>query len=284
MNEELNIPMSVALEGCYAEVSEAVAFIKEVMLPQLNALKAISESAGKKVSKKDEYLIAFYQRLYLWLESVKTLNHSMHFQAIASAARSIFELLIDIQLIIDNKPPDFADRIDAFIQIEKFRIAYHYTIFKKNNPNLKYIGGLARETLVNKPGEAQRIENLKKLYWKNNKGRIEHWSGWNMSERVQEAGKKYELWYLESFSLWSWYVHAAGLTGIKGMKKDGFEAVFGNALNKIIDMFCEITKSVAIELKLKSAMPDFDIWMKRIHTRAGQTIVNYLNKENLIKS
>jgi len=162
MKEYHDIPVQLALEGYYAGICESVAFADEVILPQLNAIQLLTRSTGKMLTKKETYLIHFYQRVCLWIKSVKALNNAIHFQAVASAARSIFELLVDIKLLIDNNPKDAVERIDAFIQVEKFRVAERYAGFKKDNPDLNYIKGLKREAFANKPGESARIKKLKK--------------------------------------------------------------------------------------------------------------------------
>lgn len=283
MEEDKDFSLQIALEGYYESICESADFADEVMLPQLRSIRLLSHGAAKPIPKKEEYLMQFYERVCLWIKSVKALNNAVHFQAVASAARSIFELLVDIKLLADNSLDDSVDRIDAFIQIEKIRIATQYIAFKKDNPDLEYIKDLKREAVVNKPGELYRIEKLKKKYWNKKNGRIEHWTGWHIKQRLKKAGKKYELLYYESVSLWNWYVHSAGLTGTRGMSGDGLKAMFGRALDKIVDIFCDISDLVAKELKLKSAMPNFDKWMIRIRTTVGRVILEKETKKGPTK-
>ncbi|NQS89227.1 hypothetical protein HQ584_05505 [Patescibacteria group bacterium] len=273
MPQDQDIPLQLALEGYYAGICESATFADEVMLPQLRAIESITRSSNKSLTKKEEHLIQLYQRVCLWIKSVKVLNNAVHFQAVTSIARSVFELLVDIKLLIDDNPKDAVARIDAFIQMERFRKAEDYTDFKKKNPGLEYIKNLKRDIFANKAGESDRIKKLKEKYWGKGKGRIEHWSGWGTKCRLQKAGKKYELLYYESISLWNWYVHSAGLTGTKGISSDGLKAVFGKALENIVDIFCDTTEFVAKELKLKPAMPEFDKWIQRIRTAVGMVIL-----------
>jgi len=270
MNEE---DLKLGLKSFYTAICEMVDFIEQVMLPQIKAVEKLCSVSNKKLPKKDAILIALYMRVYLWVKTVKALGDTIYFQAIASAARSIFDILVDIKLLIDDNPPEAAERIDAFIEIEKFRLASEYLLFKKNNPKLKYIGDSAKEAFVNKPGQAERVKNLRERYWLKANGRIEHWSGFGTKKRCEIAGKKYELLYYESFKLWSWYVHPAGLTGFKLLSPDGYKAIFGRALDRILDLTCDITELIARHLKLIEGMPEFDNWMEKIRAVPGRVMI-----------
>jgi hypothetical protein len=71
-------------------------------------------------NKKDNAIIANYMGIYLWLEAIVKLNNTKYFQTIAMAARSIFEHLLDIKLLIDNKIPNAMKNFINFRILKNF--------------------------------------------------------------------------------------------------------------------------------------------------------------------
>lgn len=256
------------IEASYEGTRAAESLAKEVMIPQLKALI--------KPSRKEEALKGLYFRMYAWVRSLVSLNDTVHFQAAASAARSIFELLLDVKLLIDDKPKDAIDKFEAFTQVERFRVAKKYVDFKNNNPGLKYTKELSREKLVSKPGKESQINKLIELNWgKNKKGqpkKVEHWTSWKIDKRAKEAGKDYELLYHESFPLLSWYMHSS-LAGFGGVTKEGLEVVFGKSHMLTVPLFLDATLLVARELKLLQAIPQLIDWVKEAELVVGQVII-----------
>ncbi len=262
------IPFNKKIEAFYEGTRAATELAKQVMIPQLKALI--------NPSRKEEIIKGLYFSMYAWMLTLVSLNDTVHFQGAASATRSIFELLLDIKLLIEDKPINSIDKFDAFIQVEKFRAAKKYVEFKMSNPGLKYKSGLAKEKLVNKSGEENRINTLIVLNWgkakKSKPRKIEHWTGWGINKRAQEAGKDYEFFYHESFALLSWYLHS-GLVGIKGMSTESLGAVFGNSHMLAAPLFLDATLLVAEELKLLKAIPQLIDWIKEAKLVVGRVII-----------
>lgn len=269
------IPMKVKLDAFYTAICETADFIKDKILPKLDALRNAAKQTKKPLPSKKENLIALYWRICLWLDSIKILNHPRHFHTIASAGRAISELLVDMKLLIENKPKDAVRRINAFAEVEKYRIAKSYKNFKDANPSLKYTLARRREDFAKNTKVKERVENYKKEFW--GKSRIEHWSGWNTRDRFREAGgKEYELLYVEYFMFWSWYVHPAGLTGVKGVSREGFESIFGISLLKIVELCCDATTLIGEYFAFKSDIPNFDDIIQRLKVEvAGEVLTKY---------
>ena len=135
------IPFSKRIEAFYEGTRALTDLSKQIMIPQLTALI--------QPSRKEEIIKGLYYRIYAWMYSLVSLKEIINFQA-ASVTRSIFELLLDIKLMIEDKPKNSIAKFDAFIEVEKFRIAKKYVDFKVKNPDLKYVGGSGKENLVNK--------------------------------------------------------------------------------------------------------------------------------------
>lgn len=263
------IPFSKRIEAFYEGTRAAADLAQQVMTPLLKALI--------NPSRKEEILKGLYFRMYAWMRTLISLNDTVHFQAAASATRSIFELLLDIKLIIDDNPKGAIQKFDTFVEVEKFRIAKGYVGFKNRNPALRYVGDRGKENLVNKQGEQERIEKLRELYWgKDSKDKPinpRHWSGWPTNKRAEEAGKYDEFFYHASFGLLSWYMHS-GPTGVQGMSKESLEAVFGNSHMLAQPMFLDATLLVAQEFKLITAIPQLTDWIKEAELAVGKVILD----------
>lgn len=262
------IPFKKRIEAFYEGTRAATELAKQVIVPQLKALIT--------PSREEEIIKGLYFSMYAWMLTLVSLKDTVHFQAAASAARSIFELLLDIKLLIENKPTNSINKFETFIQVEKFRVAKKYVNFKKSNPYLKYREGLAKEKLVEKEGEEDRINQLILVNWgRDKKGklrRVDHWSGWDIARRAKEAGKNYEFFYHESFALLSWYIHS-GLVGIKGMSAEVLSVVFGNSHMLAAPMFLDATLLVAQEFKLTQAIPQLKDWIKEADLAVGKVII-----------
>lgn len=262
------VPFNKRIEAFYEGTRAATDLSEQVVIPQLAALI--------KPSQKERIIVGLYYRMFLWMRSLASLNNTIHFQAAASATRSIFELLLDIKLLINDKPKGSVDKFETFIQVERFRVAKKYVDFKNKNPGLKYKSGFTKEKLVNKPGEESRIDKLIELKWgKNSKGepkKVEHWTCWKIDKRAEEAGKDCEYFYRESFALLSWYTHS-GLVGVKGVSKEGFDAIFGNAHMLAQPIFLDATLLVARELKLIQAIPQLINWAEEAKLIVGNVII-----------
>jgi hypothetical protein len=73
-------------------------------------------------------------RIAALVRSAKTLNSVVHFQSLAAAGRSVFELGMDVMLFGADKTTESLVRLKAFEQVEKFRNAELTARFYRGNP------------------------------------------------------------------------------------------------------------------------------------------------------
>ena len=75
------------------------------------------------VSRSDyeEALISVYYRMYTWLLSLVKLRNPIHIQAASAAARSTFELLLDLKALYND--PKLEAKYHAFTFVERFHAA-----------------------------------------------------------------------------------------------------------------------------------------------------------------
>lgn len=242
----------------YSGTVHAVDFADQVMIPVLKG--------QIKLSKKEKAIIAIYFRLILQLKALKLLNEYRNFQTVMACARSIFEQLLDLKLIIENKISDVVDKFYAFYEFEKFRTAKEIVNFSIKNPTTK-IRTKNQKQLLNKKGEAKKVDDLKKKYWSKNRV-IPHWSGRSARKRAELIGKEYEAFYYQTYSMMSWYIHS-GPSGTYYVNEDGLRTVFVRGHELSQTMFIEASVLVAKEFSLDKAVPGFYKSMEKLKLVPG---------------
>ena len=85
-------------------------------------------------SPREEIFVSLHCRLAAYISSLCRLNNPIHFQAIAAASRTIFEVGLDMALINKDSTNDSIDRLHAFTRIERYRVAKKVVDFFSSNP------------------------------------------------------------------------------------------------------------------------------------------------------
>ena len=217
----------------------------------INQLKGVL-----KPTKREEIIISIYMSLHLWLQAAIALNNTKYFQTLAAIARSIFEHLLDIKLIVDNKVENAIEKFEAFRKIDRFRMAKESADFVKEHPNAKIKVFQKRIEVASNKELEEKTKKLK-LLWGDSSKKIKYWSGLDIKTRAQKAGIDYEKLYYEVFISLSWHIHS-GLVGTREMTKEGLELVHVNSMRLIHEMFVDIILLVAKELKLDIAVVEFN--------------------------
>jgi hypothetical protein len=233
-------------EAFYTGTVQAIDFGDKVMVPVLKG--------QINLSKKEKVILTTYFRLFLQFRALKLLSEYRTFQSVMACSRSIFEQLLDLKLIFENKISSSVDKFYAFHEVEKFKRANEIVKFSMKNPSIK-IETKIQQQLVNKKGGAKRIDKLKSKYWPK-KDFIPHWSGLSVKKRAELIGKEHEALYYETYSMMSWYIHS-GPSGHFYVDEDGLRIVFVRGHELSQSMFIEATVLVAKEFSLDKAVPNF---------------------------
>ncbi len=265
------IPMDSSLKAFYSGCKICTDFSQKVMIPALAGVL--------KPSQKEEILIGIYRSIHCWMKAISLLNHPVYFQTVATAARSIFELVLDIKLIVDDQIENGLKKFKEFPKIEKYRIINEFAKFQRDNPDIRCNVSSKRMEIVADKNKEKEIDILAKLWGKQRKD-IRHWSDLGVRKRAEKAGKEYERFYYELFALLSLYVHS-GLAGTINMSDEGLKAVYGNSTRIIHDMFLTAVSIIAKEFGFDKAMPKFDEWIKKLDLVPGEVILK--EKEKYIK-
>ncbi len=83
-------------------------------------------------TQRELCFLGCYYRAFSNVESMLALNHPKHVQGIASAARGLFEVAVDLALI--DRIPQGPEKMLAMVDVEKLRSARAVVGFKVANP------------------------------------------------------------------------------------------------------------------------------------------------------
>ncbi|MFH1201838.1 MAG: DUF5677 domain-containing protein [Candidatus Omnitrophota bacterium] len=249
-------------------------FATDVMIPRLEGLL--------KLSKKDKIIVSIYYRMFLWINSLVILNQIRCFQAVAAGTRSIFELLLDLKLIIENKINNAVEKYYVFTDIERARVAKDLVDYLEIHKDSK-IKTKVYKDFLNGDGEKKKIDALIVKYWGMDKDgqpkKIKHWSGWSVKTRAEKFEGIYYEFYLQSYPLLSWHLHSVAGAGYQRVDEKGFRTLYGTSHRLAHQMFIEATVLVAKEFHYYKVEPSFREWIEQIRLVPGLELLRKHRKE-----
>ena len=274
-HHESDFPTFKLTEAFYKGTCALESYISTVVINILNN--------QIKLSKKEKAVIETYYRMYSWLQTVISLNSLKHFQGVASSCRSIYELLLDENLLIYDLIENGLEKHLAFTKIERYRVAKQIVDYKSKYPESE-IEDERQIELISIPGKQLEIENLIVKYWgmdKNSKPKkISHWSEMNVRYRAEKIDRaqnngcfKYEELYVSSYPMLSWYIHS-GSAGIENLKTESFETIIGNSHSIIQNCFLEATRIIGIFMHINQAMENFFRVIDMLKLEPGKFLID----------
>lgn len=198
---------------------------------------------------------ANYYRAFANVESILALNHVKHVQGIASAARSLFEIAVDVALI--DQIPQGPDKMLALIDVEKLRSAQAIVDFKATNPTAQVDATTFQEFIRL---EGARITALRDSLWPARPD-VQHWSLLKMQKRVEKLGQPFSELYAVEYPRLSWYIHS-GLTGFANLQEESFELMAGIAFTIAVKSYMALMTDIIDEFKLNKHDPKIKTRMK----------------------
>lgn len=256
-----DLPTKTLIDAWYDGTKHMCHFSREVMLPMLKQLL--------KPSTQERAVRDTFYRLCLFLRSIVELNKLDHFQSVASAARSIFELWIDLELLAQDTSGEAVRQYDAFAELERYRRAEQIVRFADAHPNAIAMDISRQRSFCTDPERQRRLASE----WGTNRAGKQnfpdHWSRETLRDRSRRVGQ--EAMYIEAQPLLSWYVHSGG-AGISGMSRDALEAVF--ALSHILTQrFFVAATSTCARITTIAELPDFPSWKQQLRLKTGELIL-----------
>ncbi len=203
---------------------------------------------------REKCIIAMYYRAALNVSSLVALNDPRHFQAIAQAARTLFELSVDVRLV--DVVPDAPAKIFAFSDVERLKGAKDVVDLANATEPPRDLAVCANFIANNEA----RILATKAQLWPG-AGRLDHWSGRNLVDRLQLLQAAYAQLHKLNYRRLSWYAHP-GLTGVLNLEAEAFAAVAGTSLQIAAESYCDILDSVISLLQLDKAVEKVRTKMK----------------------
>jgi len=263
-----DLPTRTLVEAFYKGTDALAEFAKSVMIPLLRGQINLGD--------KEKAIVGTYYRMYAWVRSMVAMNSRIHFQGAATAARSLFELLLDIQTLATDKTGASVERFHTFPEIERFRVADNLVSFCNDHRNNTRLDDSHQRAFMSKPGKRESIDQtIVKLWGKTKKGkpnRLEHWTGKKIRERAHDLGLKYDELYHESYPLLSWYIHS-GSTGYAGLSSETIEQCFGVSHSIAQKVFLEATVICAQEMKISLALDWFHKAIAELRLTPGKVLV-----------
>ncbi len=172
-------------------------------------------------TKYEQALTLTYYRIALFLETLSLLKDPRHFQAANCVCRSLFELLLDMELLCNDTT--LADQFFDFTFVVRFHAAQKAT--SMSGVDLSDIP--AQTQFFSDPANRTKAERLCEHYWgRDRKSQLrwpEHWSGKKIFERARDSGR--ELYYRTEYFHQCQNVHAGG-AGTAGIDAENLARSF----------------------------------------------------------
>jgi len=275
--DEIEISRKSLIESYFSALAEAIDFVKSQVI---GPLKAIHNPSDRELA-----LLGTYYRIYLLATSLLELNHRSFFQTISNTARTMFELVVDLEFIVQDPHNDALAKYNAFPAVERFRSAQKLSTFLASNPGVQSHFTFDTTHISNfatAPGKQAEIEAEVKLVWGvDRNGNLlwpSHWTNVDLRSRARVVGVQYEAIYLELYPTLSWYSHS-GPAGCAGLPEEFFESLCGISIDRSQKLFVIATKLCAREFHLDKAIQDFS----KIIGFLEEAAKNYLQNEVLRK-
>lgn len=263
-----DLPVHKRVEAFFIGTKVLSEFAKSVIISVLYGQLNLSD--------REKAISGTYYRMYGWIRSMVVMNRREHFQGAAAAARTLFELLLDLKILATDETSDSVERFHAFPEVEKYRVAKKLVSFRDSHPNSTKDVSRQRKFLSS-PGRKQKNDKAVIKFWGKTKKKglpkhPKHWTGMSVFERARDLGIEYEELYHDAYPLLSWLIHS-GSTGYAGLSEDALEAYFGRSHIIAQKTFIEATIICAEEFKISFLIKDLRIILEDIRLTPGKVIV-----------
>ncbi|SEB98524.1 DUF5677 domain-containing protein [Terriglobus roseus] len=204
----------------------------------------------KTVGEECRHLI--HVRANSYVQSLLALRNIVHFQTIASSARSLFELAVDLELMDLKQGAEH--QMFHYMEVEKLRAARAHVRFAKDHPHRGkdvslHLGFITRRE--------KDIESVAARIWQKKLDRVNHWSELNLHARVALLGEEMQSDYVEHYRQLSWSVHS-GLAGHMDLPARAFPVMCSISLELARTQYSRILRKLVRRFNLDQADPSLD--------------------------
>lgn len=286
-NGQLNLREALGERAARILAKTFYAYTKQLFQFAKNnlALKLIS---SPRKSENEGVFVGIFLRMYLWMESLTALDRPSHFQGVAVALRSLFELFLDLKMLADDENGECYEKYIAFSEIEMFREGSKKVKFYERNYPEEKEKYFFQNQFTTDPERIKRItENLKRFWPKddiNDLGKIKHWTKMDARGRAGKIGKEYEKIYVDFYSQLSEIVHGSGLEFFRKLDKEQFEAYYAFCHETVHKIFIDAIKIVVKKLEFDKTWEQEGLYKKLDELKDENMMVFQTNIEEELEN
>jgi hypothetical protein len=231
-----------------------------------------------KLSNSEMAVVGIYFRIHGWLESVSLMNTIACFQGVAAAARSIFELVLDLEMLINDPTGERLKKFNAFPVMDRADAAEKCLNFFKKNKQTPQI--FREEHLVGAivSNKVEVDKNRIELWNQPEHGKVKHWSGVNdIRKRAKGVSQEYENLYIEFYPLLSWSIHP-GSTLYGGKSTEALQSYFRFSHGFVIRSSANAIRMVSRVFHLAKVIQSLDIYLNELKDKPYEIMVEESEK------
>lgn len=227
---------------------------------------------------RERAITSLLYRAIGYVASIRRLNHPMYVQSVASSARSLFEIGLDMALFHRDQTNNSVERVEAFTRVERYRVAMKLVDYYANRAVPADLSINEQRAIVADPVQLAAVEALIQQHWgRNRAGDLnwpKHWSVFpDARGRARAMGDVWEERYVRHYYMLSWHIHA-GLTGVANLPREDFDIFASQAHNLATDVILDCYEVVGAELHLNAAIPQWADHLFFLQHAIGMALVD----------
>lgn len=269
----LNLSGDFRSRTCYVGVCRVHDVTTKYIMPVLKSTIALTKS------ERDKAIIGTYFLIDGCLETVTLMNRLSAAQGVGSAAKTLFELALELKLLCDDKTDGSAKKYFAYSKIERHKLSKRMLKFyseKNLEPELP-----DRETLQSTIKPESYIQELISSHWPNLEIKnIRHWSGINdVKKRAEHLGVEYERLYWEIYSVMNWYDHPNPVSWV-GVPPSKMHAGIQTAFISVLKLMTVILLTLKEEFRFDVVAQGFTRTLYELMLMPAEVMIQELERMN----
>ncbi len=275
----MNLKESEAMaEGCYVSVQIVAKYMENCLNNLIDPVLP-----NKQTGYRDDCIKSLYLRVLAWLQTLEKMNHAVCSQGVLSGTRSIFEIVVDLILLHQDKTEQSGLKMYWFSQSERLRSAEQTIEYyaKNNHPLPDHYE--PRKSFYEQ--EAFMIKEMRGELWPDGKGKGKHpnrWTGKTFPDDIQQAdlffekqirdhlGESLEEMYRTEYKYDSWFVHS-GITSVWNLPPEHYNLTCGRSFLKSSDLGMLCVKIILKDFGLTAHLPNLDSEWARLKELRAQS-------------
>lgn len=238
-------------------------FIQKAIMPVLNTQFDLKD--------REKLLFGLFIRTFQRLDAITHLDSPKYFETIASTLRTIFEIMVDIALISDNKISDGVKKYYKYVESQRYEYARKYVenvdCSKLNEMEKSFY--TSADKYIKEILDKIDVVSIYNTYWGQDKP-PKTWTGKDIFSNADLAG--YDKEYRFIYARICWDTHS-GVTNILGMNKDYFPSTFAINHMFIHKFIANIIRIIAKEFHLYKVAPGLNKSLQTIENHTGAVLV-----------